>query len=131
ADRLERARRARPGSPRLARRLRDVYAASGRWTDAAALQGEIVLRIHDAPTLAAEEQAMRGLRYQAALAETDPGRAARLLVGLAREDTGFVPAWVSAGTYSCAPAAGWPRAACGSGGRGGGRRSCCSNGSSV
>jgi tetratricopeptide (TPR) repeat protein len=97
ADALERARKIRPESPRLARRLRDVYSASGRWSEALSLQGEILLRLHDAATLAREEQVMRGLRYQAALAETEPRRAARLLLAVAREDPGFVPAWVSAG----------------------------------
>src|SRR5262249_26960697 len=82
ADALERARKTRPDSPRLARRLRDAYAASGRWAEALALQGEILLRVHDATTLAREEHVMRGLRYQAALAETDPRRAARLLLAV-------------------------------------------------
>ena len=97
ADALERARLALPESPRLARRLRDVYAAAGRWAEAVALQGEILLRIHHPAALASEEQVFRGLRYEAALAEPDPRRAARLLVALAREDPRFVPAWVSAG----------------------------------
>src|SRR5262249_59632254 len=49
ADALERARLARPDSPRLARRLRDVYAHAGRWTEALAVQGEILLPLHDPP----------------------------------------------------------------------------------
>jgi lipopolysaccharide biosynthesis regulator YciM len=53
--------------------------------------------VHDAATLAAEERVMRGLRYQAALADDDRGRAARLVLALAREDRAFTPAWVSAG----------------------------------
>jgi predicted Zn-dependent protease len=97
ADALERARRDHPDSPRLARRLRDVYAAAGRWAEATALQAEILLRIRDAATLAREEEILRGLRYQAALAEPEPRSAARLLLGLAREDPRFVPAWVGAG----------------------------------
>jgi tetratricopeptide (TPR) repeat protein len=97
ADALERARQAQPDSPRLARRLRDIYAASQRWPEALALQGEILLKMHDPASLAAEERVLRGLRYQSALAETDPKRAARLLVGLTREDRTFLPAWVSAG----------------------------------
>src|SRR5204863_7998172 len=96
ADALERARAAHPESPRLARRLRDVHAAAGRWSEAVAVQGEILLRVHDAATLAAEEAVMRGLRYQAALADDDPRRAARLLLALAREDRAFLPACVSA-----------------------------------
>ena len=40
---------------------------------------------------------MRGLRYQAALADPDRPRAARRLVAMAREDRAFTPAWVSAG----------------------------------
>src|SRR4029077_10120201 len=55
------------------------------------------LGVHDAATLAREDEVMRGLRYQAALADDDPRRATRLLLGLAREEPSFVPAWVSAG----------------------------------
>jgi tetratricopeptide (TPR) repeat protein len=97
ADALERARRVLPQSPRLARRLRDVYAAAGRFPEALALQAEILLGVHDAATLAAEEQVMRGLRYEAALVEPDARQAARLLAALGREEPSFVPAWVSAG----------------------------------
>jgi tetratricopeptide (TPR) repeat protein len=97
ADALERARGAQPESPRLARRLRDVYVAAGRWPEAVALQGQILLSARNAATLPAEEAIMRGLRYQATLGEPDTNRAARLLLALAREDPGFVPAWVSAG----------------------------------
>jgi len=97
ADALERARAVHPESPRLARRLRDVHATAGRWSEALVVQGEILLRVHDATTLAREERVLRGLRYQAALAEPEPRRAARLLVAIAREDPSFVPAWVSAG----------------------------------
>ena len=97
ADALERARAVHPESPRLARRLRDVHAAAGRWSEALVVQGEILLRVHDATTLVREERVLRGLRYQAALAEPEPRRAARLLVAIAREDPSFVPAWVSAG----------------------------------
>jgi predicted Zn-dependent protease len=97
ADALERARHAQPDSPRLARRLRDVYAAAGRFAEALAVQGDILLRVRDRDTLAHEEHALRGLRYQAALAEPEPRRAARLLLSLVREDPTFVPAWVGAG----------------------------------
>ena len=96
-DALARARAAHPESPRLARRLRDVHAAAGRWSEALAVQGEILLRVHDPTTLAREERVLRGLRYQAALAEGEPRRAARLCLAIAREDPDFVPAWVSAG----------------------------------
>ena len=101
ANALERARAAHPDSPRLARQLRDVHAATGRWSEALAVQGEVLLRTHDATTLAREEQALRGLRYQVALAdgEQEPRRAARLLLALTREDPRFVPAWVSAGDF--------------------------------
>src|SRR5207245_11272343 len=78
ADALERARAVHPESPRLARRLRDVHAAAGRWSEALVVQGEILLRIHDAASLAREERALRGLRYQAALAEPELRRAGRL-----------------------------------------------------
>src|SRR5207244_3403467 len=75
ADALERARAVHPESPRLARRLRDVHATAGRWSEALVVQGEILLRVHDATTLVREEQVLRGLRYQAALAEPEPRRA--------------------------------------------------------
>jgi tetratricopeptide (TPR) repeat protein len=94
---LERARLERPGSPRLARRLRDLYVRAGRWPDAVALQAESLLQVRRTPALAEEETLLRGIRYQAALADAEPRRAARLLIALAREDPRFVPAWVSAG----------------------------------
>ncbi len=97
ADALERARESLPASPRLAGRLRDVYAAAGRWAEAVALQTDLLLHLHEPSALAAEQETLRGLRYQAALAETDVRQAARLLVALAREHPDFVPAWVSAG----------------------------------
>jgi len=97
ATALERARLAQPESPRLARRLRDVYAAAGRWPEALSIQAQLLLRVREPAALAREQQMMRGLRYQAALAESDPRRAARLLVALGREDPAFVPAWVGAG----------------------------------
>jgi tetratricopeptide (TPR) repeat protein len=99
AEALERARSLQPASPRLARRLRDVYAASERWPEAMTLQGEILLHVRDVDVLRTEEQVLRGLRYQAALAETDPKAAVRLLVALTREDPSFVPAFVSAGDF--------------------------------
>ena len=97
ADALERARAAAPVSPRLARHLRDVYAAMGRWPEAVALQAELLLGIHDDATLAAETQLLRGLRYQAALAEPTPARAVVALKAIVREDPAFVPAWVGIG----------------------------------
>ena len=99
AEALERARSLQPASPRLSRRLRDVYAASERWPEAMTLQGEILLHVRDVDVLRTEEQVLRGLRYQAALAETDPKAAVRLLVALTREDPSFVPAFVSAGDF--------------------------------
>jgi len=97
AEALERARLTQPESRRLGRRLRDLYAAAGRWPEALSIQAQLLLRVRQPAALAREQQMMRGLRYQAALAEPDPRRAARLLVALAREDPRFVPAWVSAG----------------------------------
>jgi tetratricopeptide (TPR) repeat protein len=97
ADALERAYRAAPGSPRLAVRLRDVYAAQGRWTEAAALQAEVLLRLRAPGRLAAERDTLVGLRYEASAAEADHRRAARQLRGLAREAPDFIPAWVAAG----------------------------------
>jgi tetratricopeptide (TPR) repeat protein len=97
AEALERARLGHPTSPRLRRRLRDVYARAGRWPEALALQSEALLAMRRTSDLAQEEEVLRGIRYQAALAEQDPRRAARLLAALARESPRFVPAWVSAG----------------------------------
>src|SRR6185369_11845061 len=42
---VERALEARPGSPRLARRLRDLYAAQHRWADATEQQRELLLGV--------------------------------------------------------------------------------------
>jgi tetratricopeptide (TPR) repeat protein len=97
ADALEQARQILPQSPRLARRLRDVYLNARRWSDALRVQGEILLAVREPTTLAEEERVLRGVRYQAALGEADGRAAARHLVALAREDPQFVPAWVSGG----------------------------------
>ncbi len=96
-DALERAYRATPASPRLAARLRDLYIADARWSDAVALQSDLLLRLRSPARLAAERATLIGLRYQAALADDDDGRAARQLHRLAREAPDFIPAWVSAG----------------------------------
>jgi Tfp pilus assembly protein PilF len=96
-DALERAYHAAPGSPRLAARLRDVYAGHGRWAEAAALQAEVLLRLRAPGRLAAERDTLIGLRYEAAAAEGDHRRAARQLRGLARDAPDFIPAWVAAG----------------------------------
>jgi tetratricopeptide (TPR) repeat protein len=97
AEALEQARRLLPQSPRLARRLREVYLAAQRWSDALHLQGDILLGVRDPAVLAEEERVLRGVRYQAALGESDTRTAARHLSALAREDPRFLPAWVSAG----------------------------------
>jgi len=96
-DALERAYRAAPGSPRLAARLRDLYAAHGRWAEAATLQAELLLHLRSPVRLAIERDRLIGLRYEAGAAEPDPRRAARQLRGLAREAPDFIPAWVTAG----------------------------------
>jgi tetratricopeptide (TPR) repeat protein len=97
AGAIERARQALPDSPRLARHLRDVYVAAGRWTEALAVQSHLLLGIRSPEALADERATLRGLRYQAALAEAEPRRAVRLLAARAREQPDFLPAWVSAG----------------------------------
>jgi len=97
ADALERARRADPENPGIARRLRDVYVAEGRWSDAMALQADILLNLQWPAALATEERVLRFLRYQVALEEPDAHRAARALTSLARETPTFVGAWVAAG----------------------------------
>lgn len=94
---IERARLAEPESPRLMRRLRDLYAAESRWEDARALQEQLLLRMHTPAALAAEERVLRGFRYEAALVDPDGRRAARRLVGITREAPDFVAAFVSAG----------------------------------
>jgi tetratricopeptide (TPR) repeat protein len=96
-DALERANRALPASPRLAARLRDAYAAAGRWDEAVAMQADILLHLRAPALLAPARAHLVGLRYEASLAEPDDLRAARQLHGLAREAQEFVPAWVSAG----------------------------------
>jgi len=96
-DALQRAHTALPTSPRLAARLRDGYAADGRWEEAVAMQADILLRLRSPALLAPERERLVGLRYEASCAETDDLRAARQLHGLAREAPEFIPAWVSAG----------------------------------
>src|SRR5262249_50290451 len=97
ADALQRARLGQPDSPRLTRRLRALYIATGRRSGALALQGELLLRLREPAALAVEARILRALRYQAALAEGDPRRALRTLKTIAREAPGFVPASVAAG----------------------------------
>src|SRR5258706_548709 len=46
---------------------------------------------------AAEAATLRGLRFEAAVADRDVARSLRRLLGLAREHPGFVAAWVAAG----------------------------------
>jgi lipopolysaccharide biosynthesis regulator YciM len=94
---IERARREDPASPRLARRLRDLYVRTARWRDALALQDEIVARLKSAQALAREMETSRGLRFEVARADTDPDRSAKLLATLGREHPTFVPAWVESG----------------------------------
>ena len=96
-DAAERARRAQPDSPRLTRHLRDLYARDGRWQDALALQQDLLLKVKSPVAASAERARLRGVRYQAALADDDPERAARILQTLAYETPEFLPAWVSAG----------------------------------
>ena len=96
-DALERARRADPENPGIASRLRDAYVADGRWSDALALQGDILLHLQSPAALATEERALCFLRYQVALQESDDRRAARALTAVARETPTFVGAWVAAG----------------------------------
>lgn len=97
ADALERARRADPDSPGIARRLRDAYVADGRWAEALTLQGDILLHLQTPAALASEERVLRCLRYQVALLEPDARRAARALTAIAREEPTFVAVWVGAG----------------------------------
>src|SRR5581483_11856038 len=56
ADALERARQVLPQSPRLARRLRDLYVRAGRWPEALALQGQIMLGLSAPEALAREDR---------------------------------------------------------------------------
>jgi predicted Zn-dependent protease len=97
-DAAERARRAHPDSPRLTRRLRDLYVRDGRWQDALALQQDLLLKVKS-PAAADERARLRGLRYQAASQGDDSDRAARILQTLAYETPDFLPAWVSAGDH--------------------------------
>src|SRR5262249_56133447 len=85
------------GGVGLAAGLRDLYAAHGRWAEAAMLQAELLLRLRAPARLTIERDRLIGLRYEAGAAEPDPRRAARQLRGLAREAPDFIPAWVTAG----------------------------------
>src|SRR5262249_56469257 len=64
-DALERANRALPASPRLAARLRDAYAAAGRWDEAVAMQADILLHLRAPALLAPARAHLVGLRYEA------------------------------------------------------------------
>ena len=94
---VEEARRRLPDSPRLARRLVALYGTAGRWEDALAVETDLLLSLRSADALGAETATYCGLRYEAACADPDPGRAVRRLLALAREHPAFVPAWVAAG----------------------------------
>ena len=97
ADALERARRQRPGSPRLLRALRDLHVRARRWSDALAAEERVVVRIRAPEPLDAELHLLHALRYEVALAEPEARHGARILLRLAREEPAFVAAWVSAG----------------------------------
>lgn len=94
---IERARREEPDSPRLARRLRDLYVRTGRWRAALSVQDDIVARLKNAAALAREQETGLGLRFEVARTDADPERAAKLLATLGRQFPAFVPAWVEAG----------------------------------
>jgi predicted Zn-dependent protease len=88
---------ARPESPWLLRRLRDLYARAERWPDALATTERLVVRLRTPALLDEELGALRALRYRVALEEPEALQGARTLLTLAREDPTFVAAWLSAG----------------------------------
>ncbi len=94
---LERARRADPASPRVLTALRDAYTSLGRWRDAGRVQEAFLLVVHDAPTRAASERALIGMRYQSALEIEDPAARVAELRALLRAHPDFEPAAVSLG----------------------------------
>ena len=94
---LERARRADPGSPRIADALRNAYIAAGRWQDAAAMQETYLAAIHEPQARADAERRLLGMRYQSALANPEPHARATALRTLLRSAPDFEPAAVSLG----------------------------------
>jgi len=94
---VEEARRGQPKRPLLARRLRALYVAAGRWEDALALESDLLLDLRSPAALADETAVFCGLRYEAAMADPDQDRGLRRLLALVREHPSFVPAWVAAG----------------------------------
>lgn len=94
---IRRARREDPTSPRLARRLRDLYVRTGRWRDALGLEDEIVAHLKTPEAALHEEEIRRGLRFEVARADEEPERGAKLLATLGRQHPDFLPAWVEAG----------------------------------
>jgi tetratricopeptide (TPR) repeat protein len=94
---LERAHRADAASPRVRMALRDAYIAVERWADAATIEEEHRLTLRDPRALADAERRLIGLRYQQALALTDPTARAGELRALLRSQPDFEPAAVSLG----------------------------------
>lgn len=94
---LEQLRPSLRATPRLARRLRDLYITAERFDDALAVQSDLLMGLRRSPSLPAEEQVLSGLRYMLASRDTDPRRAARRLSALARQAPDFTPAAVAAG----------------------------------
>lgn len=96
-DALERARILEPGSPALARRLRDAYVRSARWDRALELQEEIVTAARGTPRLEQERALRRGIALEAALASPDGRGARKQIAAVLRESPEFLPARVALG----------------------------------
>jgi tetratricopeptide (TPR) repeat protein len=94
---LEQVRARHPHAPRVLRALRDHYAATARWNEAASIQELSLRSLARSPQLVAERRHLLGLQYEAACALPAPAERVTALEPLANVHPPFVPALVSLG----------------------------------
>jgi len=93
---LETVRVQHPRAPRALVSLRRLYRETGQWKEAADVQESYIQTLSDGD-LAAEQERLLQLRYQAALSVDDPKERAQKLAALLQSNRTFVPAAVSCG----------------------------------
>ncbi len=94
---LERVRALHPRAARVLRALRDAYAETERWREAAVTQEQLLRTIGDAQTYPVEQQRLLWFQYEAAMSERDAAVRLGTLEGLAATRTPVVPVMVSLG----------------------------------
>lgn len=94
---LELARRADPASPAILTALRDAYVSTERWPEAGDAQQALLSVLREPEARLEAERWLVGMRYQAALAITDPPAQIAALRSLVRAHPDFEPSAVTLG----------------------------------